>query len=278
MSAGRRHGSQVGRRVGRRVVRDRPSPVLVVLAALGASLFVLPLAALLVRAPWSDAWSIVNRPELRTALRLSIVCSLSATAVSIVLGLPLAWVQARFEFPGRAVLRALTTLPVVLPPVVGGVALLLALGRNGIVGRFLFDWFGLRLPFTMTAAIIAEAFVAMPFFVLAMEGAFAGADRRLEEAAAVLGASRRTVMFRVVLPALGPGFIAAAVLCWARALGEFGATITFAGNFPGTTQTMPLAVYQAFETDPPTAIVLGLVLVAVSLAVLVALRRRLVLR
>lgn len=262
----------------RRVVRERPSVAVIALAAVGAALFVLPLVALVVRAPWSDAWSIVNRPEMRTALRLSLVCSLSATALSIVLGLPLAWVQARTEFPGKALLRALTTLPVVLPPVVGGVALLLALGRNGLVGRYLHDWFGVRLPFTTAAAVIAETFVAMPFFVLAMEGAFAGADRRLEEAAAVLGASRRTVLLRVVLPALRPGFIAAAVLCWARALGEFGATITFAGNFPGTTQTMPLAVYQAFETDPPAATVLGLVLVAVSLTVLVALRRRLVVR
>ncbi len=126
--------------------------------------------------------------------------------------------------------------------------------------------------------MLAETFVAMPFFVLAMEGALAGADRRLEEAAATLGASRRTILLHVVLPAMRPAFAAAAVLCWARALGEFGATITFAGNFPGTTQTMPLAVYQAFETDPPAATVLGLVLVAVSLAVLVALRRRLVVR
>ena len=241
-------------------------------------MFVVPLAAMIVRAPWAHAWSIVAEPEIRTALQLSLLCSLSATAISFALGLPLAWVQARVEFPGRSLLRAITTLPVVLPPVVGGLALLLAFGKNGIAGRYLYRWFSIRLPFSTPGTIIAEAFVSMPFLVLSMEGAFTAMDQRFEEAAATLGASRTTVFLRVTLPALRPALIASGVLCWARALGEFGATITFAGNFPGTTQTAPLAVYQAFETDPQAAIVLSLLLVAVSLVVLVTLRHRVITR
>lgn len=262
----------------RRRPRARPPVAVLVLATLGGALFAVPLVAMLIRTPWRSAWSIVTEPELRTALRLSLVCSLSATAISFVLGVPLAWVQARLDFPGRALLRAITTLPVVLPPVVGGLALLLAVGRNGILGRYLFDWFGVRLPFSTAGAIVAETFVSMPFLVLSVEGALLGADGRFEEAAATLGASRWTIFTRVTLPALRPALIAACVLCWARALGEFGATITFAGNFPGTTQTVPLSVYQAFETNPPAAIVLSLLLVAVSLVILVTLRHRLVVR
>ncbi len=250
----------------------------VVLGVVGAALFAVPLVALVIRAPWSDAGAILTEPSVRTALRLSLVCSLSATAISFLLGIPLAWIQARLEFPGRSVLRAVTTLPVVLPPVVGGLALLLAFGRNGVLGRLLFDWFGIRLPFTTAGAILAETFVAMPFLVLSMEGAFASADQSLEEAASTLGASRWTVFTRVTLPNLRPALVAAGVLCWARALGEFGATITFAGNFPGTTQTVPLSVYQAFETNPPAAIMLSLLLVGISIAILLTLRHRLVVR
>jgi molybdate transport system permease protein len=163
-------------------------------------------------------------------------------------------------------------VPLVLPPVVGGVALLLVLGRNGLVGQYLEAWFGISLPFTTAGVIVAEAFVAMPFLVIAVDGALRGADRRYEEAAATLGASRWLTFRRVTLPLVAPGIAAGAVLCWARALGEFGATITFAGNFPGTTQTMPLAVYLALETDPEAAIVLSLMLFAVSVIVLAALR------
>ena len=270
------HAERPGRRRQPRRGRTRPSMALVALAGCAAVFFTLPLVGLLVRAPWRSAIDIVREPSVREALRLSVVCSLTATAVSFVFGVPLAWVQARMSFPGRSLLRSITTLPVVLPPVVGGLALLLALGRNGIVGRWLFDSFGVRLPFSMAGAIIAATFVSMPFLVLSMEGAFAGSDLRLEEAAAVLGASRWAILTRVTLPNLRPALIAAGVLCWARALGEFGATITFAGNFPGTTQTVPLAVYQAFETNPPAAIVLSLVLVAISLTVLVTLRHHLV--
>ena len=182
--------------------------------------------------------------------------------------MPLAWLLARVEFPGRRLVRALVTVPLVLPPVVGGVALLLVFGRRGLVGSWLDATFGITLPFTTAGVVVAEAFVAMPFLVIAVEGALRGADTRYEEAAATLGAGRWTAFRRVTLPLVAPGVAAGAVLCWARALGEFGATITFAGNFPGRTQTMPLAVYLALETDLEAAIVLSLVLLAVSVAIL----------
>jgi molybdate transport system permease protein len=257
------------RRAGDRV----PIP-LAVLAALGAAFFILPLVGLLTRAPWPTAWSELTSSEALAALQLSIVCSLASTAVALVLGFPLAWVYARMAFPGRNLLRALTTLPMVLPPVVGGVALLFALGRRGLLGQWLDQFFGVRLPFTVAGVVVAETFVAMPFLVLTVEAGLRGMDRRFEDAARTLGANRWTVLRRVTLPMVAPSLFAGAVLCWARALGEFGATITFAGNFPGRTQTMPLAVYVALETRPEGAIVLSLVMLAVSLIVLVSLRDR----
>jgi molybdate transport system permease protein len=255
--------------------RERP-PLLAITAALFATLFfVLPLAGLLWRAPWRSVASILGQPEVRTALRLSVETSLAATALSLVFGVPLAWVLARLEFPGRRWVRALTTLPMVLPPVVGGIALLYAFGRRGLVGQYLEQWFGIILPFSTQGAILAETFVAMPFLVITAEAAFRSLDQRYEEAARTLGASRWTVFRRVTLPLAGPALVAGSVLCWARALGEFGATITFAGNFPGTTQTMPLSVYLSLESSKPeTGIVLSLVLLAVSLAVLVGMRDR----
>jgi len=187
---------------------------------------------------------------------------------------PLAWVLARAEFPGRRLVRALVTVPLVLPPVVGGVALLLVFGRRGLVGGWLDATFGVSLPFSTAGVVVAEAFVAMPFLVISVEGALRGADARYEEAAATLGATRWTAFRRVTLPLIAPGVAAGGVLCWARALGEFGATITFAGNFPGRTQTMPLAVYLALEQDLDAAIVLSLLLLVVSVAILAALRDR----
>jgi molybdate transport system permease protein len=247
---------------------------LAVPAAIAAAFLLLPLAGLLVRAPWRSMPSLLGDPLVREALRLSLLSATLATAVSLVIGVPLAWVLARARFRGLSVLRALVTLPLVLPPVVGGVALLLALGRRGIVGRWLDAWFGIQIPFTTTAVVIAETFVALPFLVVTVEGALRSADPRLEEASASLGADRWTTFRRVTLPTIAPSLLAGSVLCWARALGEFGATITFAGNFPGRTQTMPIAVYLALETDPDAAIALSLVLLAVSVAVLVSLRDR----
>jgi molybdate transport system permease protein len=259
------------RRRGRRV--SLPVPVLV-LAIVAVVFFALPLIGLMWRAPWSSAWRYLTEDDVLTALRLSMVCSLWATALSIVFGVPLAWLLARVEFTGRSAVRALCTLSMVLPPVVGGVALFFALGRRGIVGQYLDEWFGITLPFTTTAVVIAQTFVAMPFLVITVEAALRQLDTRFEDASRTLGASRWYTFRRVTLPAIRPALVAGAVLAWARALGEFGATITFAGNFPGTTQTMPLAVYLALETNPEAAIMLALVLIAISFAVLIVLRDR----
>jgi molybdate transport system permease protein len=261
------------RRRRRRRGHGVPAPLLVP-AVVGVAFLVLPLVGLLIRAPWSAIGPALAEPEVGQALRLSLLSASLATVVSIVLGVPLAWVLARSRMRGTSVLRALVTIPLVLPPVVGGVALFLVLGRQGIVGSWLDDAFGITIPFTTAAVVIAETFVAMPFLVISVEGALRAADARFEDVAATLGADRWTTFRRVTLPMVAPGVAAGAVLCWARALGEFGATITFAGNFPGTTQTMPLAVYLALQRDPEAAIVLSLVLLAVSLATLLLLRDR----
>jgi len=252
----------------------RPSVAVGVLAALAVAFFVLPLVGLLQRAPWSELVDDLTDPVVRDALRLSLVCSVGATALAFVFGLPLAWVLARTDFPGRHVVRALVLLPMVLPPVVGGVALLLAFGRRGLVGQYLDDWLGIRLPFTTWGAILAEAFVAMPFFVIVVEAGIRSLDRRYEEAAATLGARGFTTFRRVVLPLIAPSLVAGAALTWARALGEFGATILFAGNLQGKTQTMPLAIFVELQTNLGGAIALSLVLLAVSVVVLVSLRDR----
>jgi molybdate transport system permease protein len=264
-------------RPARRQRRERRVPAgvpvaLAVPAAVAVAFLLLPLAGLLVRAPWRGLPRLLTEPAVRQALGLSLLAATLATGVALLLGVPLAWLLARVRFPGRALLRGLVTLPLVLPPVVGGVALLLAFGRRGIVGRHLEPWF--TLPFTTAGVVVAETFVAMPFLIVAVEGALRSADGRYEEAAATLGAGRWTAFRRVTLPLVGPSIGAGAILCWARALGEFGATITFAGNLPGTTQTMPLAVYIALETDPEAAIALALVLLAVSVLVLAGLRER----
>jgi len=255
--------------------RQRVPPVAIALAAVGAALFVLPLVGLLQRAPWSDLWDDLTTQQARDAIRLSVVCSLWATALSVVFGVPLAWVLARVRFPGRSLLRALVVLPMVLPPVVGGVALLYTFQRNGgLVGEWLYDWFGVQFTFSTSGAVLAETFVAMPFLVITVEAGLRTMDVRYEDAAATLGASRWTVFRRVTLPLVAPALYAGAALAWARALGEFGATITFAGNIQGRTQTTPLAVYLFLESQPGVAIALSLVLLAVSVVVLVALRDR----
>ena len=253
--------------------RERAPVWIGALAALGAAFFIVPLVGLVARTPWGDAARSLASADTLEALKLSLIASLSATSVALVLGVPLAWVYARVEFPGRAVVRALTTLPMVLPPVVGGIALLLAFGRRGLLGSWLAG-VGVSLPFTTAGVVLAETFVAMPFLVLTVEAGLRSMDRRYEDAARTLGARRWTVFTRVTLPLIAPSVLAGAVLCWARALGEFGATITFAGNFPGVTQTMPLAVYLLLETNPEGSFVLSLILLVVSLLVLIGLRDR----
>ncbi len=256
------------------MLRERlPWPALT-LAVVAIAFFALPLLGLLWRAPWRQAWSVLSDPNTRRALRLSLLCSLWSTAFSLVFGVPLAWLLARVPFPGRGLVRALCTLSMVLPPVVGGVALFAALGRRGLVGQWLDRWFDLQLPFTTAGVVVAQTFVAMPFLVLTVESALRQHDRRIEEAARTLGASGWYTFRRVTLPAVRPALAAGAVLAWARALGEFGATITFAGNFPGRTQTLPLATYLALESNPSQAIILSLILIAISFAVLVGLRDR----
>ena len=209
------------------------------------------------------------------ALWLTLIASLATTALALIFGFPLAWLLARVQFRGKALVRGLTTLPMVLPPVVGGIALLLAYGRRGLVGEPLFRAVGLSLPFTTPGVIVAEAFVAMPFFVITLESGLRSMNTRLEDAARSLGASRLTVFRRVTLPLIAPSLLAGTVLAWSRAVGEFGATITFAGNLPGVTQTAPLAIYISQSSDNiDEAIALSLVLVVVSLAVMVGTRNR----
>jgi len=245
----------------------------VLLALVAMAFFVLPLIGLLRRAPWSDLGDSLGEPGARDALRLSVECSLWSTFFSVVFGVPLAYVLARARFPGRSLVRALVVLPMVLPPVVGGVALLFAFQRNnGLLGGLIYDAFDFQFTFSKWGVVLAETFVAMPFLVITVEAGLRSMDRRYEDAAASLGARPWTVFRRVTVPLTAPALIAGAALAWARALGEFGATITFAGNIQGRTQTTPLAVYNLLETDQPVAIALSLVLLAISIVVLVSLR------
>jgi molybdate transport system permease protein len=246
-------------------------------AGIALAFLVLPLVALVVQVPWGQFGQVVVSSGVGQALALSLGAGAAATGLSVVFGVPLAWVLARsveWNRPVRRLLRAFVTVPLVLPPVVGGIALVLLLGRTGLIGTFLRAWFGIQIPFTTPAVIISETFVAMPFLVLSVEGALRGADRRLEDAAETLGASRWMIFRRITLPLIAPGVAAGAVLSFARALGEFGATITFAGNFPGVTRTMPIAAYLALETDPGSAYVIAVILLAVAVGVLFALRDR----
>jgi molybdate transport system permease protein len=244
------------------------------LAALAVIFLSLPIVGLVARIPWRELPADLTAPGVLTALRLSLICSVSAVALSAVVGVPLAWVLARVRFRGRDLVRALVILPMVLPPVVGGVALLLAFGRHGLVGQWLDRAFGITLPFTTGGAIMAETFVAMPFLIITVEAGLRALGQRYEDAAATLGAGRWTTFRRVTLPLIAPSLGAGAALAWARALGEFGATITFAGNLPGSTQTMPLAVYLALENNLGAAMALSLIMLVISVAVLVTLRGR----
>lgn len=253
----------------------RPPALVLVAAAVAVAFFALPLIGLVQRADWAHLLDHLRSPDATAALRLSLTTSLAATALAVAFGLPLAWVLARSAIPGRAAVRALVLLPMVLPPVVGGVALLSAFSRTSPVGSWLDHALGIQLTFTPAGVVLAEAFVSMPFFVITAEAGLRAADQRFEQVAAGLGASRSQVFRRVTLPMIAPSVAAGAVLAWARALGEFGATITFAGNIAGRTRTLPLAVYLALEADPEAAIALSLVLLAVSFTVLVALRGRL---
>jgi molybdate transport system permease protein len=257
--------------------RDRIHPLVTTLAAFGVAFVLLPIVALIVRAPWAHLASSLGSNGAWVALRLSLVVSIAATVISAILGVPVAWVLARSRARARSAIRALIVLPIVLPPVVGGIGLLAALGRTGLVGRWL-ERVGIQLPFTTAGAIVAATFVSMPLLVLAAEAGFRSLDGRLEDAASTLGGSRAYVFRRVTVPLIAPQLVAGATLAWARALGEFGATVTFAGNLAGRTQTLPLAVYQAREADPGAAVMLSLLLVVVSALILFSMRHRLLAR
>ena len=265
--------SESGERPVRRAARELPPWPVALLAAVGVVLFALPLVGLAARAPWTGLWTHLSSRFVVDAAVLSVVSSVAAAAVAAVVGVPLAWVLARVPFRGRSAVRALVTLPMVLPPVVGGAALLFALGRRGVVGGPLHDATGLLLPYSIWGVILANAFVATPLVILTVEGALRNLDRRYE-AAATLGATRLHTLWKVTLPMIGPALGVATVVAWARALGEFGATVTFAGNLGGRTQTLPLAVFVALESDRDAAVAISLVLVALSLGLLIALRDR----
>ncbi len=256
--------------------RDRLSPVVLVLAGLGLALLALPPLALVLRAPWPEMPALLASPAVLEALALSVVTALIATAVCLVLGVPLAVLLTRavsWSAWARRPLRVAVTVPLVLPPVIGGIALLSLLGRGGLLGSLLAD-LGVTVPYTTGAVVIAQTFVSLPFLVFAVEGALRSSARRTELAAQTLGASRWQVFRHVTLPIIAPGLAAGAVLCFTRALGEFGATITFAGSLPGVTRTLPIASYLALQSDPSEAIALAVILLVVSIVVLLALRDR----
>jgi molybdate transport system permease protein len=247
----------------------RRVPAVLAMAA-GVAVVVLgvPLLGLLVRTPWSDAGRILRADATLDALRISLLAATLAAVLAVALGVPLAWVLARSTLPWRTALRALALLPLVLPPVVGGVALLAAFGRRGVLAGFL------DLPFSFRGVVAAELFVALPFVVVTVEAGLRQLDTRYEEAAAHLGAGPWTVFRTVTLPLTLPAVGAGAALAWARALGEFGATVTFAGTLPGRTETLPSAVYLTLEFEPGAALVLSALLLAIAVTVLVALRGR----
>ena len=252
----------------------RRAPWFLLIPGLLAVIFlVLPVLGLVAQAPWGSFGTLLSDPITRDALRISALTSLCATAVCIVLGTPLAWLLARNALPGTRFIRALVVVPLLLPPVVAGVGLLTAFGRRGFAGSFLYEQFGIQFPFTTAGVIIAETFVAMPFLIITVEAGFRGLHKEYEEVAATLGASSWQTFRHVTLPLVAPALLSGVVLCWARAVGEFGATIGFAGNFPGVTQTMPLAIYSELEIDRSLAIGLSVILLMVCLVILVLLRR-----
>ena len=236
------------------------------LAVVAAVVVVLPLLAMVLRVDWAQFIPLVTSESSLTALGLSLRTSAASTVLCIVLGVPLALVLARDRFRLQGLLRSLVLLPLVLPPVVGGIALLYTFGRQGLLGQTL-DLLGLQIAFSTTAVVLAQTFVALPFLVVSLEGALRTSGSRYEAVAATLGARPGTVFRRVTLPLVLPGLASGAVLSFARSLGEFGATLTFAGSLQGVTRTLPLEIYLQRETDPDAAVALSLVLVAVAVAV-----------
>ncbi|MBF4571222.1 molybdate ABC transporter permease subunit [Herbiconiux sp. VKM Ac-1786] len=241
-------------------------------AAVGAAFVVLPLVAMLLRVNWADFVPLITSESSLDALGLSLRTSLASTALCVMLGVPMAVVLARTRFWGQKVLRSLVLLPLVLPPVVGGIALLYTFGRRGLLGQG-FEAFGVTIAFSTTAVVLAQTFVALPFLVLSLEGALRTVGTRYEAVGATLGARPTTVLRRITLPLVLPALVSGAVLSFARALGEFGATLTFAGSLQGVTRTLPLEIYLQRETDPDAAVALSLVLVVVAVVVVAVAHR-----
>lgn len=273
MSGASRPRGPLGERVGHEAGLTT-GPVVGSFALVGLAVFVIPVLGLVLRAPWGRLPELLATPSALAALRLSVGTSLAAVVVSVAVGVPLAWVLARLEFPGRGLVRVLVALPMVLPPVVGGLALLTTFGERGLAGPLL-EAVGVSLPFSTAGVVAAQTFVAAPFLVVTAEAGFASADPRVEEAARSLGARRWLTWRGVVLPAVRRSLLAGIALCWARALGEFGATIAFAGSLEGVTRTLPLAVYQQLQTGLDGAVAMSLVLLGVSVVVIGGLRSRL---
>jgi molybdate transport system permease protein len=255
--------------------RSRPSvgtALLGLATGLFALLILLPVGAILARAlAGPDLLAAIGRPVVFEALRLSLLTSLLTVGLAVLLGTPAAWLLARRDFPGRALLDTLVELPMVLPPAVAGIGLLMAFGRRGLLGPLLAS-VGITVGFTTAAVVLAQVFVAAPFFVRSARVGFLAVDRELEEMAATQGASGWASFWRVTVPVAAPSLLTGLAMCWARALGEFGATIMFAGSFQGRTQTMPLAIYAALESDLDAALAISAVLVVVSFGVLALVR------
>lgn len=253
---------------------DRAPTSFVAVGIIAALFLTLPVVGLVVRAPWGQVVERLTRPGVWHAIRLSTFAASASTAVALFLGVPLGWLLAYRRFPGQALLRAVVLVPLLLPPLVSGIGLLSMLGRRGLIGRFLDAWFGFTLPFSTTGVIVAVSFVALPFVVITMESGFRSVDSRLVAAAATLGASPGTATRTVTLPLVAPALAASSALAWARSLGEFGATVTFAGNLPERTQTLPLATFLALETDLDQAVLLSMLMLLPTVLVLVLVRRR----
>tara|TARA_B100000686_G_C16598625_1_gene867441 strand:- start:155 stop:952 length:798 start_codon:yes stop_codon:yes gene_type:complete len=252
-----------------------PIPTILSIGAFISSVFlIVPFIGLTQRTPWSSFIQIATEEAVLRSITLSLVVATSASVICFFLGIPLGWVLARSQIRGLRVIRAIVLLPMVLPPVAGGTALLFALGRKGFIGQRLDSWFGITLPFTTSGAIIAATFVSLPFFVLAVESAASQLDHEYEESSFSLGAHPTRTFFSVSLPMLKSAVYAGLALSWARALGEFGATITFAGDNPERTRTLPLQLFVALETNPERAMILGMLMILISLSVLIALRGR----
>lgn len=262
ISRGRRNDVQVG----------LPAWIFVP-AAIGALFVVAPLVAILLKIDWPNFVPLVTSESSRTALILSLKTAATSTVLCVVFGVPMAMVLARTDFAGLSILRALVLLPLVLPPVVGGIALLYTFGRLGLLGGYLEAW-GISIAFSTSAVVLAQTFVSLPFLVVSLEGALRSSGREYETVAATLGARPTTVLRRVTVPLVLPGLVSGSVLAFARALGEFGATLTFAGSLEGVTRTLPLEIYLQRETDADAAVALSLLLIVVAAIIVVAARGR----